>query len=337
MLDFDTLKKYDKSSMHKVYDSWPTLCRQCYEKNYDPVNFKDIEHIIFVGMGGSGAVGDVLSSILSKTKIHLHVVKGYHLPSTANSKTLVVATSASGNTSETLNVLADAKKNGCKIIAFSSGGKMMNYCKKNKLDHRIVPISNSPRASFPIYLYSILNVMKNVFPISKKDVMDSISHLEKTKLQIYSSNLGKKNPALSLAKSMSNTPMIYYPAGLGAAATRFKNSLQENAKTHAIAEDVIEACHNGIVSWEKPSSVSPILIQGKDDYIKTKLLWKIVKEYFVQNDIPYQEVYSVSGSILSKVVNLVYLLDYTAIYRAVLTKVDPTPVKSIDFIKERIT
>ncbi len=322
--------------MRSVYDDWPALCKKYYEKNYDKIDSNKIEHVIFVGMGGSGAVGDILSSILSKTKIHLHVVKGYHLPKTASPKSLVVATSASGNTSETLHVLSDAKKNHCRIIAFSSGGKMMDYCKKNKIDHRRVPISNSPRASFPIYLYSILNVLSDIVPISKRDVNESISKLEHTKLQIYSSNLQKENPALNLAKHMSNIPMIYYPAGLGAAATRFKNSLQENAKIHAIAEDVIEACHNGIVSWEKPSMVKPILIQGKDDYIKTKLLWKIIKEYFDKNNIDYQEVYSVSCGILSKVVNLVYLLDYTTIYRAILTKTDPTPVKSIDFVKEKL-
>lgn len=322
--------------MHIVYDNWPALCREYYEKNYDKIESNKIEHVIFVGMGGSGAVGDVLSSILSKTKIHLHVVKGYHLPNTANPKSLVVTTSASGNTSETLHVLSDAKKNHCRIIAFSSGGKMMDYCKKNKIDHRVVPISNSPRASFPIYLYSILNVLSDIVPISKRDVNESLSKLEQTKLQICSSNLEKENPAIDLAKYMSNTPMIYYPAGLGAAATRFKNSLQENAKMHAMSEDVIEACHNGIVSWEKPSGIKPILIQGKDDYVKTKLLWKIVKEYFDKNNIGYQEVYSMSGSILSKIVNLVYLLDYTTLYRAILSKTDPTPVKSIDFVKKRL-
>lgn len=322
--------------MHEVYDNWPTLCKEYYEKNYDPIEFKETEHVVFVGMGGSGAIGDVLSSILSKTKIHLDVVKGYHLPKTADSKTLVVATSASGNTSETLNILSDAKKTCCKIIAFSSGGKMMNYCIKNKIEHRNVPISNSPRASFPVYLYSILNVLEDIIPISHKDVVDSISALEKTKLQICSNNLQKENPSLDLAKHMSDIPMIYYPAGLGAAAIRFKNSLQENAKMHAIAEDVIEACHNGIVSWERPSNVQPILIVGKDDYVKTKLLWKIIKDYFDKNDIDYQEVHSVSGSILSKIVNLIYLLDYAAIYRAVLTKIDPTPIRSIEFIKKRM-
>lgn len=322
--------------MHEVYDNWPALCKEYYEKNYSPMELKEITHIIFVGMGGSGAIGDVLSSILSKTKIHLDVVKGYHLPKTADSKTLVVATSASGNTSETLNILSNARKARCKIISFSSGGKIMDYCIKNKIEYRSVPISNSPRASFPVYLYSILNVLRDIIPISKKDVMESISELQKTKLQICSDNLRKKNPSLILAENMSDIPVIYYPAGLGAAAIRFKNSLQENAKMHAIAEDVIEACHNGIVSWERPSNLKPILIEGKDDYVKTRLLWKIIKYYFEQNDINYQEVHSVSGSILSKIVNLVYLLDYAAIYRAVLTKIDPTPIHSIEFIKKRM-
>jgi glucose/mannose-6-phosphate isomerase len=322
--------------MHKVYDEWPSLCNEYYEKNYDPVDFKEIQHIIFVGMGGSGAVGDALSSILSKTKIHLHVVKGYHLPNTANHRTLVVATSASGNTLETLKVLSDAKRNRCKIIGFSSGGKMMGYCIKNKLEHRNVPILNSPRASFPAYLYSILNVLKEIISVSKKDVLESIATLEKTKRQIYSGNLREGNPTLDLARDMSNLPLIYYPAGLEAAAIRFKNSLQENAKMHVIAEDIIEACHNGIVAWEGPTNVKPILIQGKDDYIKTKLLWKIIKKYFNENHIDYQQVYSVSGSILSKIVNLVYFFDYTSIYRAVLSKTDPAPVKSINFVKERM-
>ena len=322
--------------MHKIYDIWPVLCKEYYEKNYDPVEFDEIKHVVFVGMGGSGTIGDVFSSIFSKSKLHLQVVKGYHFPKTVDSKTLVIATSASGNTLETLSNISDAKKNNCKIIAFSSDGKILDYCMKNRIEHRTVPIMHSPRASFPVYLYSILNVLKNTIPLSKKDVIESITILEKTRLQIYSSNLKKTNPSLYLSEHMSNIPVIYYPAGLGSAAIRFKNSLQENAKMHAAAEDVIEACHNGIVSWEKPSVIRPILIQGKDDYVKTKLLWKIIKEYFNKNNVEYQEVYSVSGNILSKIVNLVYLLDYASIYRAILTKTDPTPVNSIVFIKNNL-
>jgi len=123
---------------------------------------------------------------------------------------------------------------------------------------------------------------------------------------------------------------------LQATAIRFKNSLQENAKSHAIAEDVIEACHNGIVSWEKPSDVKPILIEGADDYFKTKERWKILKEYFETNKIDYREVFSVKGNILSKLINLIYLLDYSTIYLAVKLGIDPSPISSIDFMEKRL-
>jgi len=303
-------------------------------KNSDMYEFGRIDQIIFTGMGGSGAIGDTLSSIVSKTDLHFSVVKGYHLPTTANSNTLVVATSASGNTLETLTVLGAAKKIGCKILALSSGGKMEKFCTKNKIKYVNVPILNSPRASYPAYLYSILNVLGNLIPIKKDDILESLTILKRTQKQIQSSNLDD-NPAITLAEWLSEIPMIYYPSGLQAAATRFKNSLQENAKMHAIAEDVIEACHNGIVAWEIPSKVKPILLQGKDDYTKTKELWKVLKEYFTQNKIEYKEIHSVNGNILSKTVNLVYLSDYTSIYRAIMSKIDPTPVKSIDFIKSK--
>ena len=87
---------------------------------------------------------------------------------------------------------------------------------------------------------------------------------------------------------------------------------------------------------EKESNVKPILIEGQDDHIKTKERWKILKEYFELNKIEFKEVRSIHGNILSKIINLIYLLDYSTIYRAVLSNVDPSPVKSIDFMKNKL-
>ena len=97
--------------MHKIYDRWSEIARESFYSNQEPANFNKIDHIVFAGMGGSGAIGDIFSSILSKTKIHVNVVKGYLLPETVDSNTLVIAISVSGNTTETLNVLDSAKKN----------------------------------------------------------------------------------------------------------------------------------------------------------------------------------------------------------------------------------
>lgn len=323
--------------MYAIYDKWPQIAKESFESEKDSADYDNINHIIFAGMGGSGAIGDTFGSILSKTSIHVNVVKGYTLPETANTDTLVVAVSASGNTIETLTVLESAHKLGCKIIAFSSGGRMQEYCKKNNLEHRIVPTHNSPRASFTSYLYTILNVLHATLKIKKSDIMESINELENMKKKISALNLTDTNPSLNLAKWIIGTPIIYYPFGLQSVAIRFKNSLQENTKIHAATEDVIEFCHNGIVAWENNSEHQPILIQGVDDYVKTKERWTIIEEFFSENKIEYWKITSLSGSILTKIINLIYLLDYASIYKSALIGVDPSPVKSIDYIKEKIS
>jgi glucose/mannose-6-phosphate isomerase len=287
-------------------------------------------------MGGSGAIGDIFEAILSKTNIHVTLVKGYHLPNTVDSKTLVIATSVSGNTVETLSVLESAIQTDAKVIAFSSGGKMEKICLKNNLEYRKIEMKHSPRVSFPIFLYSMLKILESVLPIKKEDIEESILELEKTKGKIQSKNLTEKNIALNIAKQITGIPLIYYPWGLQAAAIRFKNSLQENTKIHAITEDVIEACHNGIVAWDKKSDINPILIQGTDDYIKTKERWEILKELFKEKNIEYNEIYSEEGNILSKIINLIYILDYSTIYRAVLLEINPTPVGPINFVKNKL-
>ena len=330
------IQRYDSKKMYEAYDYWPKLAKEYYEKDFSKLEIDDVDHIVFAGMGGSGTIGDIISSILSKTNIHVNVVKGYLLPKTVDSNTLVVATSISGNTDEVLSILKNSENSKAKFISFSSDGNLEKISIENNIKHVKISQAHSPRASLPSFLYSILNVLENVIPIKKNDIVESISKLEKTQKLISSSNLNEKNPSLSLANWIKNIPIIYYPLGLHAAAIRFKNSLQENAKVHAISEDVIEACHNGIVAWENKTSVQPILIQGHDDYIKTKERWKIFKEFLQSKQIDFKEVNSGKGNILSKIMYLIYLLDYSTIYHAVESKIDPTPVKPIEFIKSRI-
>ena len=336
-MQISDIQRHDSKKMYEAYDRWPEISQENYfAKDLPKIQFKNIDHIVFAGVGGSGTIGDVISSILSKNDIHVNVVKGYLLPKTVDSNTLIITTSVSGNSKEALTILHNAKKSKGKFLAFSSGGEMKKYSIKNKIPYYEIPEVHSPRASFPCYLYSMLNILEDVISVKKRDVKESIDQLKKTKKKICSDNLTNSNPALSLAKWISDFPIIYYPWGLHSAAIRFKNSLQENAKMHVLAEDIIESSHNGIVAWEKRSKIKPILLMGKDDYVKTKERWQIVKEFFNQKKIQYKEVHSLNGSILTKLVNLIYLLDYSSIYLAVLSKTDPTPVKPIEFIKSRI-
>ena len=335
-MDITTLEKYDIQKMYKIYDKWPEIARESFESEQKPIDFQNIDHIVFGGMGGSGAIGDMFQSILSKTKIHVNVVKGYTLPETVNSNTIVIIISVSGNTDETLHLLKSAKKICSNIIAFSSGGKIQEYCIKNNIKFIPVPKFHSPRATFPSFLYTILKVLYQTLEIKEEDIIDSIKKLENLQKIINSSNLTDSNTSLNLAKSIKSNPIIYYPLGLQSASIRFKNSLQENAKMHAASEDIIEASHNGIVSWERKSNVIPILIRGSGDHIKTKERYKILKVFFIKKKINYEEIISVEGNILSKLITLIYLLDYATIYKAVIDNIDPSPVNAINFIKNKL-
>jgi len=335
-LDIQALEKIDKQKMYKVYDKWPEIAKNSFELQKYTENFENIGHIVFGGMGGSGTLGDMFESILSKTKIHVNVVKGYVLPRTVNSNTLVIITSVSGNTAEALSLLESAKKIGTKIIVFSSGGKIQEYCLKNNIKFISVTRYHSPRATFPSFLYTMLKVLYQTLKIKKENIINSIEELEILQRKINSLNLTEDNVSLNLAKSIKLIPIIYYPSGLQSASIRFKNSLQENTKMHASSEDVIEASHNGVVSWERKSDVMPILIRGSADHIKTKERYKILKEFFIEKEIKYEEVISIEGNILSKLITLIYLLDYATIYKAVMDNIDPSPVNSIEFIKKKI-
>jgi len=329
------LKKIDKDRMFQIYDEWPEIAKKAYSSSKSSSR-ESVKHVIFAGMGGSGTMGDFFAAILSKTNLHVNVVKGYLLPKNVSTETLVVVTSISGNTSESLSILKAAKKIGCRLIVFSSGGKMQEFSSYNNIEFIKIEKHHSPRASFVNFLYSILRTLEPIFPIKPEEIENSIKELEITKKNICSDNLELNNQSLDLAMSLKVIPLIYYPWGFEAAAIRFKCSLQENAKIHAIVEDVVEASHNGITSWEIKSNVQPILLQGKEDYKKTKERWIIFEEYFDKNNIEFKKIISIEGNIISKLVNLIYVLDYASIYLAIINKIDPTPVISIDYIKKRL-
>ena len=99
------LEKIDTKNMHKIYDQWPEIAEKSFLEDIKKFENKDVDHIVFCGMGGSGSIGDILTAILSTSELHVTNVKGYLLPKTVDDKTLVICISISGNTQETVKVL----------------------------------------------------------------------------------------------------------------------------------------------------------------------------------------------------------------------------------------
>ena len=136
MIDKASLEKFDSQGMHKVYDIWPKIAKESYFSELSQIEYEKCSHIVFAGMGGSGAIGDIFAAILSKTSTHVTVVKGYHLPKTVTSDSVVVISSISGNTIETISMLENAIQLKSKIIVFSDGGKIKEICKENNIPHK---------------------------------------------------------------------------------------------------------------------------------------------------------------------------------------------------------
>ena len=112
------IERYDSKKMYAAYDNWPEIAQENYcARDLQKIQFKNIDHIVFAGVGGSGTIGDVISSILSKTDIHINVVKGYLLPKTVDRNTLIVTTSVSGNSKEAITILQNSKKSSGRFLS----------------------------------------------------------------------------------------------------------------------------------------------------------------------------------------------------------------------------
>ena len=134
-MKINDIKSIDSDNMSEVYDRWPQIARKNFSVNFSKVDIKNIDHVVFAGMGGSGTIGDVFASILSKTNIHVTVIKGYLLPKTVDDSTLVVTTSISGNTLETISILKNVEKMNAEFVALSSGGIMEKFCMDKKIKY----------------------------------------------------------------------------------------------------------------------------------------------------------------------------------------------------------
>lgn len=332
LLNQSILEKYDTKRICNVYDNWPIIAKESYEFEHEPIQF-DGEKIVFTGMGGSGSINDLVSSLFDTDT---YLITNRFRNQKIDSDSLVVFTSVSGNTRETLDALIVTKKLKCNTIVFSSGGLIEQYCIKNNLPFRKIPMYHSPRSSLVSYAYSMIKIFESIIPMKKVEIKKSILALESTGKKINTSNLNTDNISLSLAYWIKHIPILYYTSSLRIAAIRCKNSIHENAKLHAMAEDLTETCHNGIAAWEKSSKVQPIFIKDQNDSVQNRKQWNIIQQYFNEKNIDYKEIFSIDGNLFSKLINLIYVLDYASIYLAILSKTDPSPIKLIDFIKNNV-
>lgn len=302
------------------------------EKSKLTKNKKAFQNIIISGMGGSGIAGSIVSEIASKySTVPIILNKDYSLPNFANANSLVIISSYSGNTEETISSLLEAKKRKAKIVCITSGGKILEMSKKEKIDHIIVPTGMAPRATLgygfvqQLYVFNFFGIIPNTF---KKDLKSSIKLILEEKENI-------KKEAREVARFLyDKTPIIYTSKPFEGVAVRFKQQLNEDSKVPAWYGVIPEMNHNELLGWELgKDNIAPIFF--RTDIEPTQISKRIaVSEQYISQKTKIKEIKAKGKSIIEKTIYFIHLGDFVSVYLAYLNKVDADEMEVIENLKK---
>jgi glucose/mannose-6-phosphate isomerase len=308
------------------------------------VNYPKPDNIIVSGMGGSGIGGDLLKDwARDKTVVPIEVNREYRLPQYAGKHTLVLITSYSGDTEESLGAFLDALKRECMVFCVSSGGALLEHAERLKVPHLRVPCGMPPRAALPYLFVPLLIYLekKGLATGASEELNEALRLLERISRNNSPEKPTKENFSKTLAVNIGETAPAVYGFGIyRGAALRFKQQFNENSKVPAKWEVFSELDHNEIVGWESAGelskSFSTIFIRDKDEPKEIRSRIEITKELVAKAGLAVFEVSVQGKSSLAKMLSTVCIGDFTSVYLAFLRGVDPTPVKTINHLKETL-
>lgn len=339
------IRKIDKSDMLSFCVNASEHCEKAAKPAEEAlIDYPKPKKIIVAGMGGSAIGGELVKDwARDKLTVPIEVVRDYSLPAYADEKTLVFIVSYSGETEESLSIFMDALKRHCMIFCLSSGGKLLELAEKLKTPYLRVPSGMPPRAALPYLFLPIPIILEKIALVSgvKAEISESSRVLKEVSLKNSPNKAFNSNFCKKLASAINGTIPIVYGFGIyRAVAQRFKQQFNENSKVPSKWEFFPELNHNEIVGWELAENLaknlSVILIRDKDEPNEIRLRIEATKELMPKDFPRVLEVWSVGESRLAKMLSTICVGDFTSVYLALLRGVDPTPVKTISLLKEKL-
>jgi len=345
--DPQIFKQYDPEGMLARIKELPWQCQQAWQEAMSfnlPADYADVDKVVILGMGGSAIGGDLVRSLAeSEAKIPIFVQRDYGLPAFVDARTLVIASSYSGNTEETLSAFEQALKTGAKKLAITTGGKLQAIAEERNIPVPKITYKAQPRAALGFSLLPTLCFLQKLGFLSDKsaDVAETVQVLQKLSEKISEKTPLSGNPAKQLAQQLYDSMPVIYGAGIVAeVAHRWKTQINENSKAWAFYEVFPELNHNAVVGYQFPSELASrikvVLLRSSSLNQRVQLRYQVTCELLDRASVEHEFVDSEGGSPLSQMMSLVMMGDYVSYYLAILYRVDPSPVKVIDYLKERL-
>jgi len=347
MVDLDDLliyQKLDTSVMRSHLREFPQQCQRAWEKvlQFDlPPEFSSIDKVVILGMGGSAIGGDMVRRLaLSESKVPVWVHRDYGLPPFVDQNTLIIASSYSGNTEETVSAFTESVKTPAKKLVLTTDGKLKELAEKEDIPILIVDYQAPPRAAFPHGFISLVGIFQKLGLLRDKsaDLQQALPILRKLSKDLGETTPLVSNAAKQLATKLQGHVVIIYGAEILSEVTkRWKTQLNENSKCWAIFELFPELNHNAVVGYEFPSEVKErifvVLLHSDSFHSQSQLRYQVTAQLLAKAGISHEFVEAIGKTTLAQVMSLVLFGDYVSFYLAMLNSIDPTPVESIEFVK----
>ncbi|MBI4971794.1 MAG: bifunctional phosphoglucose/phosphomannose isomerase [Candidatus Omnitrophica bacterium] len=306
-----------------------------------------ISSIVLSGVGGSAIGAEfVRSRLIYSCPIPITVLRHYRLPQFVNSSTLVIACSYSGDTEETLAAVDEAVRKKAKLVTVTSGGCLARMAEEKGFDCVRIPSGYPPRAAMGFSIISILSILEKfgITSSTKLEAEESISLLERLAGDEYGVSIPEtKNPAKQLARLIQGKyPIIYASTDyMEAVALRWREQIEENAKTLAGHYLFPEMTHNEIVGWHEPKHLlnqfaAIFLLDPSHDHPRIKHRFNYSKTVIQKTGASVVDLTARGNSPLARMFSLAYLSDFVSFYLAMLNDVDPTPIQVIDTLKKEL-
>ena len=341
------LNKFDPENMFNSIWTFPDNLKEAYRlgENISLNNsYKNVETIVVAGMGGSAIGGDVLSVLENENfKMPIIICRGYSLPNWVNNKTLVICSSYSGNTEETLSSMEDALKKNAMICGITTGGELADRLSEIGKDIVLIPSGLQPRAALAFSFIPMAKLLEKaqILKLSMKGWLNNtISTLSEAR-ELYSLE-DQDNPVYELAQQIYNKiPIIYADnSTLGVAAIRLKGQICENSKMLAYHNELPEMNHNEIVGWEKNTDLLHklfvIWLSDINDNERVKYRKEITQNILNEEGIDQFVIEITGNSFQERFLHSIHYGDWLSFWCAILHETDPSPVEKITRLKNEL-
>lgn len=349
--NINEIKELDPGNVYGSVDALPEQMKQAWNeasKLEFPREFNDVKQAVFIGMGGSNLGFRIVRAVFQTAKSRpFELVNSYDLPAYINEETLVIASSYSGNTEETLMAVQQANKQGAKIIATTTGGQLAKLAEKfGWALYQFNPLHNpgaQPRLGIGYSLCAVLAVFAQLgmIEVADNEVQQIIKNLKSLKNNFVIEAPLKNNPAKEFALQLKDKAPIWIAAQHLSGNTRVANNqCNETAKLFSSFFTLPELNHHLMEGLKNPGDLTKdlaiVAFNSEHYHARLKKRLAITKEVVEKNGVSWLEYTPQGKSLLGDACESLLFTSFVTFYLSMLYGQDPQPIPWVDYFKKKL-